>query len=445
MRQQAADPEAETSELSEDTPVETPVASASLDDPLLYVITPLIAEIPAEEDSMYPLRDTFDFLDMPPLSKYKKKRVEKWIRSFHNNKDKEKELIVSDVSYQNVASLLPGMWLQDEILYYCMENFITLFCADQTNCSTFIFPLDFVSDLFNIGDGAEAGKVDPKKGMELTQELRDGSNLVSFDNIIFWTNHNEFYWNLIVIFPKLTQMEIIDCSLEEANQDWNLGVAQGLFQFWGIYCKFMDEELDEKEWSLYHSRPCIPRIKDGFQCGPYSILSCVAIHHRLDMSSLDSLVCEKFRRNMLAHFSSNKVTPDRMCTQWKKKFPLEQAPADQPSLEHDDSKPPGGATSDASGEREDSTEKDQTIELGKADRQGGSELRMEPLDDTLHETLQGYLKLILDANIPPHLERYFCEKLQNVKHSDVDMLAVFREAVGNQDGTTTGIGTHLLK
>ena len=92
--------------------------------------------------------------------------------------------------------------------------------------------------------------------------------------------------------------------------------------------------MDTEDWKLLHSRPCVVRQEDTFNCGLHSILNAVALHHKINTSSVLSTLCNRLRVHLTLFFTSldrEQQRIHRLCPQWDIAFPLSPSTDDNAS------------------------------------------------------------------------------------------------------------------
>ena len=262
------------------------------------------------------------FLDIPSLTVVQRISAMNYIMYGVENDPKSTKhtwAIPGQVQRESLLRLKPGDWLNDELINYSLKNLSTIFCGDLSEYSSFIFPTQFLTRFWQEGHSTHDGVFDFDVATRMTTKLVKNRNLMLFDHIIFLANPFLRHWNFVVIFPKLKKIEAVD-----SLPGWYDPKVLTAAWYWMVhYCSCNEIPFSVDGWRLLHSRRAFMNQKDSHNCGPWTVLHVVSIHHRYDLSNVDQKACNQFQMQLLKHLHEYQPDhPRRLCDDWDKKYPL---------------------------------------------------------------------------------------------------------------------------
>ena len=208
-------------------------------------------------------------------------------------------------------------WFNDELIDYCLSNVNTLFGGDLSKHTTFVFPTKFLTRFRNIGHSTLEGQLDWECVIRMTRRLVHRRNLFLYDHVIMVANPGSMHWNCVVIYPKLKRIESVDSLSSSSTEDLH---AAWHWMVW--YCAEYDVGFNPVEWNLYCSGSKMVQQHDTFNCGPFTILNTVCIHHRYSRSKVTARHCGLLRLRLLFHLLNYNGPGQRLCEQWTRDYPL---------------------------------------------------------------------------------------------------------------------------
>ena len=260
------------------------------------------------------------YVNLKNPSKSRVARASSFFKEFEESNKNETQKYHPSVIGSSLERLQPEQWLNDELLTFCSKNLYSLFCGEHSQFSTLCFPHFFVAKLYNDGHAKLDGKMDIQECANIVYRYTTMLDLSVFDNIVIFNNPGRMHWNIIVIFPQLKRIELMD-SLHATPGC--IDKLEGIWKFLYAYGKQSGYQIVDETWKLLHSRPCNPSQRDGWNCGVYSIMSMVAVHHRVDPSKITSDVCRKFRIHLLCVLLNyNQSGLQRLVPSWESQLPL---------------------------------------------------------------------------------------------------------------------------
>ena len=240
------------------------------------------------------------FEKMPKTKEDDRVHAKIYIRNdkFTNSKKFVVKARNATVTEESLWRLDRGKWLNDEIMNYCITHIYTLFCFSQSRFRTFVFPTTFMGMFID----PDKNQLNFSLATKMTEKLARGMNLFTFDHIVFVCNPKRMHWNFVVILPKEKVIENID-SFGEYDHKQTIACW-----FWLVrYCTEVNYHLEPSEWKIKHSRQSYYRQHDGYNCGLFTILNILALHHRCDYQNYTKYDADTLRIRLANHFRCYKT------------------------------------------------------------------------------------------------------------------------------------------
>ena len=259
-----------------------------------------------------------EFVTLPNLSPKEQSNCAKFLASLI-----KKEPLIQGwwlpgkIHLDTLTRLNQTRWFNDELMDYCFKNLNSLFGGDCSPYTTFFFPCCFLERFMDEDNMIFNQGPDYEVAMRWTRNLVGSQNLMLYDHVILLANPGSMHWNLVVIYPKLKIIESVD------SMKFNAGME--LYATWKWFARYLQESnlpIDRNEWKLLHSRKTVTHQYDNHNCGPFSILNAICIHHQYHSNKVNLKNCKLLRRRLLAHFLEKSSVKRRLCKQWDAKYPL---------------------------------------------------------------------------------------------------------------------------
>lgn len=178
------------------------------------------------------------------------------------------------VQRQNLQTLQPGQWLNDEVIHHF---YLMLAKRDEDMCKqdpsrkrSHFFKSFFMTKLLNEGHANPSmeGQYEYRNVKRWSKKV-PGKDLFALDKIFFPINQSRMHWVCTVIFMKEKKIQFFD-SMGSSGQFY----LESLLQY------LKDEHQDKKkcplpdadEWELVHTTRDTPQQRNGFDCGVFTCM-----------------------------------------------------------------------------------------------------------------------------------------------------------------------------
>ena len=209
---------------------------------------------------------------MRPLSQEERAMIRKeWDN--HGRGDEIIRVMDTDsVQRESFQRLLPGQWLNDEVIHYFL---VMLSKRDEALCQSgarssrsHFFKSYFMTKLLNIGALKNEGMYDYSNVKRWSKKV-PGKDIFKLDKIIFPINQGGMHWVCAVAFIQQRKIQFFD-SMGDSGMEYLKHILH--------YLKDEHESKkgtplpDEESWELVPCLPDVPRQRNGYDCGVFTCM-----------------------------------------------------------------------------------------------------------------------------------------------------------------------------